>query len=402
MATSSKMAELATTAAHTVMSEVDTLHGSLLPPPEPALRAEMPRRWFWLPLLIVAGLISVVIFGAGLIKVDYFAVAPGDAQPIAPRIEIKGHETFPAQGQVLFVTVGVPPLTMLGKLMGELQSNVEVVPKRQILGDESESQNRQENLQLMSYSKDFAAFVALRKLGYKVDVTGGGVVVDTTCMQASSDGKTCVQDSPAGAVLKHDDIITAIDDVPVNVVPDLADALAGKKPGDIVQIAIKRGATQTKVPLTLSEGSGGRTIVGIYPNPSPPDTIKFQFPFDVSINSGQVGGPSAGLAFTLALLDALTPGDLTGGVKVAATGEIDPSGDVEAIGGIRQKTVAVMRAGAKVFLVPNAANEAADAADEAKGHDLKVIGVNSVDEALKTLADLGGNALQLGTPGATS
>jgi PDZ domain-containing protein len=100
----------------------------------------------------------------------------------------------------------------------------------------------------------------------------------------------------------------------------------------------------------------------------------------------------------LGLLDALTPGDLTGGVKVAATGTMSPTGDVGEIGGLKQKTIAVMRTGAKVFLVPE--SEKADAEAAAKGSDLKIVGVTTLDDALKELASLGGNALDLGQPGA--
>ena len=137
----------------------------------------------------------------------------------------------------------------------------------------------------------------------------------------------------------------------------------------------------------------GRAIIGFVPNPSPPDTITFKFPFQVDIDSGQIGGPSAGLAFTLALLDRLTPGSLSGGVEVAATGTISPGGSVGPIGGLKQKTIAVLRTGAKVFLVPT--SEVAEAEEAAKGTDLKIVGVATLDEALAQLAALGGNATQL-------
>jgi len=130
--------------------------------------------------------------------------------------------------------------------------------------------------------------------------------------------------------------------------------------------------------------------------------VHFTFPFDVTVDSGQVGGPSAGLAFTLAMLDKLTPGDLANGVPVAATGEMSPGGVVGDIGGLRQKTIAVMRTNAKVFLVPDDQKKEAEDEVAAKHGTLKIVGVNTIDDALKALADLGGNATQLGTPGATS
>ncbi len=122
----------------------------------------------------------------------------------------------------------------------------------------------------------------------------------------------------------------------------------------------------------------------------------FSLPFEVSVDSGQVGGPSAGLAFTLGLLDRLTPGSLTGGKKVAVTGEISPTGQVLDVGGVRQKAVAARRAGAVMMIVPT--GEYKDALS--KAGSMKVVKVNTLQEALQALATLGGNALRLGKPGA--
>jgi PDZ domain-containing protein len=346
--------------------------------------------------MIVAGVVAITIIGASLITVNYFAVAPGDAQPTEPRVQISGPPLYDSHGTVLFVTVGVPRLTALTYVMGRLEDNTEVVPARQILGNETESQNRQENLRLMTYSKDFASYVALSRLGFPVTVKDGGVVVDSLCLAQAQDG-TCTRQSPAASALHKDDIITGVNSTPVNVIPDLSTALNGKKPGDTVTLAVTRAKQTLTENVTLSDSGDGRAIIGFIPDQSPPDTIKFGFPFHVSIDSGSVGGPSAGLSFTLALLDQLTPGDLTGGVKVAATGTMSPSGTVGDIGGLAQKTVAVMRTGAKVFMVP--ADQVAEAQKAARGSSLKVVGVGTLDDALKELASLGGNAQQLGRPG---
>jgi PDZ domain-containing protein len=267
------------------------------------------------------------------------------------------------------------------------------VPEENILGDQTPEQNRETNLQLMSYSKDFATYVALERLGYDVTVSDGGVVVDSLCMRFADNG-SCAQESPAASVLDDHDLITAINDRPINLPDDIGAALTGRKPGEPVTVTIKRdGQTQPlKVQATLTQSEQDqRTILGIIPNPLPPDTIKFQFPVTVNIDSGAVGGPSAGLAFTLALIDQLTPGDLTGGNKVAATGTITPDGTVGEIGGLPQKTVAVEREGAKLFLVPK--SEAPEAEAKAQGTDLKVVGVETLDDALAALAELGGKGL---------
>jgi len=330
--------------------------------------------------------------------VPYVAYAPGDARPTSTRVDIKGVDTYPVDGGVLFVTVGTPRLSALGWLVGSLDSDkVDIYTEKEVFGDQTEQESRQENLQLMTYSKDFASYVALTELGYPVTVTDGGVQVDSLCLAQAQDG-SCTRPSPVSAILEPKDLITAVDSTPINVVPDLPAALSGKQVGDTITLTFKRGDQEMTATTALVASDDGRAIIGFVPNPSPPDTIKFQFPFDVDIDSGQIGGPSAGLAFTLTLLDTLTPGDLTGGVKVAATGTISPGGTVGPIGGLKQKTIAVMRTDAKVFLVP--ASEIADAQAAAAGSNLKIVGVSTLDDALTELASLGGNATQLGTPGA--
>jgi PDZ domain-containing protein len=123
------------------------------------------------------------------------------------------------------------------------------------------------------------------------------------------------------------------------------------------------------------------------------------FPFDVSIDPGQVRGPSAGLAFTLAVLDVLTPGDLTGGHPVAVTGTIDGLGNVGPIGGAEYKAIAAREAGAELFLVP-AGEE--DIAASRVGDGVTIVPVATLDDALEALAEIGGNALDLETPVASA
>jgi len=367
-------------------------------PPAPPGERPIPRRRWWIPLVVVAAVLSIGVIGASYVGVPYVAYAPGDARATSSRVDIKGAQTYPVDGQVLFVTVGTPRLSALGWAVGTLDSDkIDIYTEKEVFGDQTEQQNRQENLQLMTYSKDFASYVALTKLGYPVTVTDGGVVVDSLCLAQAQDG-TCTQQSPVSTILQPKDVITAVDSTPINVVPDLPAALSGKKVGDTINLTFKRGDQVMTQPTQLIASNDGRAIIGFVPNPSPPDTIKFSFPFEVQIDSGQIGGPSAGLAFTLSLLDTLTPGDLSGGVEVAATGTISPGGAVGPIGGLKQKTIAVMRTGAKVFLVPT--SEIAEAQEAAKGSDLKIVGVSTLDEALTALAALGGNATQLGTPGA--
>jgi PDZ domain-containing protein len=129
-----------------------------------------------------------------------------------------------------------------------------------------------------------------------------------------------------------------------------------------------------------------RAVIGIAPEDR---LVGFDYPIDVTIDSGKVGGPSAGLAFTLAVLDVLTPGELTGGHRVAVTGTMRLDGTVGPVGGAAQKAISVRKAGYEVFLVPE--EELAEVRATV-GDDLRVIGVGTLAEALDALDSLGGNA----------
>jgi PDZ domain-containing protein len=108
-----------------------------------------------------------------------------------------------------------------------------------------------------------------------------------------------------------------------------------------------------------------------------------------------VGGPSAGLAMTLGIIDVLTPGSLTGGSRVATTGTIDADGNVGPVGGIRQKTHLVVRQGVPLFLVP-AGDEADEAQRYAEGSGTRVVPVSTLEEALKVIQENGGRTEVVG------
>ena len=142
----------------------------------------------------------------------------------------------------------------------------------------------------------------------------------------------------------------------VATVEDLVAELTGKEPGDVVELAIERpeaGPQTVSVELIASPDDPERTIIGFVPF----DTASIELPFEIDIDTGRIGGPSAGLAFTLTLIDELSEGDLTGGIDVAVTGEIGVDGSVGAIGGLPQKVSAVKQVGVDHFLVPASQGE---------------------------------------------
>ncbi|MGE0309688.1 MAG: PDZ domain-containing protein [Acidimicrobiia bacterium] len=361
-------------------------------PGAPIIVAPKHRKRFWLgwaAFITVIGVPSAVIATTSLQTVPYYVIEPGQATPTEDLISSKDVELYDAKGEVMYTTVRTHRMSRFEKFrydQGWLSDDVEVVSERQLLGDRTPEENRKENLRVMGFSKDTATFVALRKLGYPAQVTGGGVVVTDIA-----------EEVPAARVLQRGDIITALDGEATPIDADLRAIITKHQPGDVLSATItdNDGTNERTVRIELTKRDDGTPIIGI--NTGVPPTLQFKFPVDLEIDSGNVGGPSAGLAFTLGALDVLTPGELTGGKSVAVTGTINFSGDVGNIGGIKQKTVAVQRAGADVFIVP--ADEAADARSAVTNGKLEVVGVETLDDALDELAKLGGNSLALGTPG---
>ena len=184
------------------------------------------------------------------------------------------------------------------------------------------------------------------------------------------------------------------DGKPTPTLPSLIEAVTAKKPGDLVKIEVRRDGSEELTALTIkliaAPDDENRTIVGLMPR----DTRTVKTPFEVGIDTDSIGGPSAGLAFTLALIDELSKGSLTGKVKVAATGTIDGNESVGAVGAIPQKAIAARDSGAKLFLIPAAQNaDDIAAARRIGGSTMRVETVATLQEALDILRGIGGDAL---------
>jgi len=348
-------------------------------PPAPPIRRNL-RRWFAGGLGLIAG-IGVV---AGMaIDVPYVALVPGTARDTEPLLAVSGVDEFPSDGELLFTTVRVRQRPNLWEYLWlGFDDDATVVPEEDILGDRTPEENRQFNLGLMSDSKQVAVAVALAELGYDAIGTDGVVV------------QQLVPDTPAEAVLELGDTIVAIDGESTAATSRLVDILAGRGPGDEIELTVEDFAgnepEQILVALAENPDNPGAGFLGI----QPADRVRYggDLDFTVEIDSGAVGGPSAGLAFTLAVLDQLTEGELTGGAQVAVTGTIGADGSVGPVGGVLQKTAAVRSLGVDAFLVPaGLREEELVAIMERAGDDLQIIPVNTLEEALDALGQLGGD-----------
>lgn len=348
---------------------------------------------------------ALLFLGSSVVLVDRYAEAPGSASAVEDRLAFDAVPRYDAEGEILFVTVAGPHLTGLQAAIGWLDPDVDEFTYEERFGTITPEQDRSINLQAMRDAKDDAPYLALTMLGYPTELIPGAVVVNQVlCLEASEDGRTCATPVPADVFLDAGDQIVSVEGTPIVTREDLTEALADLGPGDVAEFTVRRvgggpgesGPEQTgEVELIANPEDPDRSFIGI----ELADTAQVNLPFDIDIETGSIGGPSAGLAFTLTLLDELTPGELTGGAKVAVTGTIDIRGNVGPIGGIRQKAVAVDQQDAELFIVP-AGQSAEDLAAVRRilGDD-RVAVVATLDEALAALAAIGGNALELGTPG---
>ena len=302
-----------------------------------------------------------------------YLILPDGAKPLADKVKVEGAKPAMEGGGIYFVDVIVRKSSLLEELLSPLRPDgAELVPTEAIVppGTDFEERRRQ-NLRQMDRSQEIAAAVALKELGLDVGSDPAGALVVAVAPDAPADGK-----------LEATEVIVSVDGKPVKTPDDLRRLVADREPGDQVRIGVRAGgAVRTEVLSTIeSPEENGRAIIGIQVEQS----AEIDLPIDVDIDLGGVGGPSAGLAFSLEVLEQLGR-DVDRGYRVAATGEIELDGGVAPIGGIKQKTLGAKEAGIEVFLVP-AGENAKEARRNANG--LRIIAVESFQQALRRLATL--------------
>ena len=308
---------------------------------------------------------------AAVIPVPYVTYAPGLTVDVLAessgqeRIQIDGHRSFhdAEAGELRMTTVSVTPprkrINLFTAMGAWLDGEQSVEPYGAVYDDEEtpEDNDVQSAVSMLS-SQDTAVAAALRELGHELTPT---VEVYSVTSGAPADG-----------VFEVRDRILRIDGEPITEPQQVVDAVTAKEVGESLTFVVVRDGRRIRREVAPADVDG-RKLIGIWPGSG------YLFPFDVTINiNPEIGGPSAGLMFSLAIYDILTPGPLTGGRSVAGTGTIDPDGNVGAIGGIQQKIVGARESGSGLFLVP-AAN-CRDAVGAPHG-DMRVIRVATLGEA---------------------
>jgi Lon-like protease len=265
---------------------------------------------------------------------------------------------------IYMVDIVIRKASLLERLIPGIHDGASLVPAREFNPENLPDRvRRRQSLAQMSASQQTATAVALRELGYRVPAVGVEVIEVEV-------------GAPADGPLEPGDVIVEAEGENVTTPDELREVMEGVTPGDSVRLRIDRNGAERDVTVGTrpSEDDPPRAIMGIIIQQ------KFEFPVDISIDAGDVGGPSAGLAFALDIYDELGE-DIDDGRKVVVTGALDPDGTVQPIGGIEQKTYAVHEADADLFLVPD--RNAADARRYAEGTE--VAAVSTFDEALSIL-----------------
>jgi Lon-like protease len=295
---------------------------------------------------------------------------PDPPRAVDPLVQVPGEKNADEQGGIYMVDIFVRKASLLERIFPRLHDGASLVPANQVnpIGV-SESQRLQQSRNEMSQSQKIAAAVALRYLGYKVKVKTNGVEVTAVYPDAPADGKVEVGD-----------VIVAVGGDPVQTTEDLRKAMSSVKPGQTVTFGVRRSGGVRQIPLrtVATPDEPKRAIVGVQIEQS----ATIDLPLAVKIDAGSIGGPSAGLAFSLDIVDELGK-DVDDDRRIVVTGALDLDGRVEAIGGIKQKTIAARNAHADLFLVPDgnlkAARQYADG--------LRVVAVSSFREALSVLTN---------------
>ena len=321
----------------------------------------------WLPIILLAMLLALALIAAYVPIPIFWRQVPGVVQDVEELVEIEGANDYTSEGALYLTTVSFDDsVTLLDWVLAGFDDESVVVLKDDITGGGTEEDLLEAARLQMQQSKADARNVALGELGL---------------LRPAASVKSTVPDSPADGKLEVGDVVLTVDGQPTFTACDVRSQITQHEVGDELTLTVRRDGKELQVELVtdaLDANQPDLPMIGINMdegNPVAADAPK------VSIDSGQIGGPSAGLIFSLAIFDRLTPDDMTQGREIAGTGGIACDGSVEAIGGIEQKVAAAERQGAEIFLAP------AENYDDARAvaEDIEVVSVANFDEAVEYL-----------------
>jgi len=321
-------------------------------------------------VIATVGVLALIglVFALNFYRLPVVALSPGPMEDVLARLKVEGSRVYDSEGKLYLTSVGIDDnVRFYEALLDMANRDVQLVPRAELYpGEQDSAEIDKENVALMDRSKETATVVALRQVGYKIEPSG--VEVTEVVAGAPADGK-----------LRAGDEIVAADGHRVDSTDQVRKAITGHKPGERVDFRVERDKGEKNVSVEVKEVED-QPRVGILLRDLFPD-----LPVKVTIETqNNIGGPSAGLMFTLSIIDKLTRDDLTGGRRIAGTGEIALDGSVLPVGGVGEKLIAVHRLGVTTFLIPaeNCAGVRGQVPD-----GLRLVKVSKVTDALRFLRD---------------
>jgi PDZ domain-containing protein len=309
---------------------------------------------------------AVLVLCLYLVELPLWVESPGGARSVLPLIAIDGAPTYDSEGRLLLTTVNVGRVNSFYALRAWLDPAANLLSERDVIPPgQTDREYEQVSLSQMDQSKIAAVAAALERFTDYPEEHGQGAIVQDT-----------VSGAPAHGRLFPGDLITEVNGEPLDDLAEL-DALIDQAGArgllELVVRPLEGGPSRAVSLLPVRDVETGDPIIGIF-------TVA-HFPFDVRIESGSIGGPSAGLMWALGVADLLTAEDLTGDRAIAGTGTVDLFGDVGPIGGITLKLQAAEKAEAEVFLLPQENLAEARTADA----DIQLVPVSTVEQAVSFL-----------------
>ncbi|HEX7056922.1 MAG TPA: SepM family pheromone-processing serine protease [Bacilli bacterium] len=358
----------------------------------PRARSEYTR---WLIFFAIAAILGsyVLVF----MPTQYVIFSPGTAEEVKPMIHVQDGDPS-EQGTFMLTTVRMTYANLFSYLYASVTPHTEILQKKNVFSEgENESEYSKRQQMIMIDSQTNAMQAAYKRAGVPYHVVTQGTVVLRT-----------IHDLPVAKVLKSGDKLIKLDRTAIKSSADVYAFMEKKQVGDTVTVTFERnGKVKTAAIVLVDLSKQDPQAKPGLPRPGlglvPADLMRVQADDpakQVSIQVDDIGGPSAGLMFSLEIFNQLTPGDLTKGYRIAGTGEIDPQGNVGVIGGIRHKVVAADREKADIFFAPEDLKfqdpkyppilNYSEAVAEAKaiGTKMKVVPVKTMDDALAYLKKL--------------
>lgn len=329
--------------------------------------------------IIYLAIVVILAYFLSVYKLPYYIYKPGGADALSPIVEVE--DGYKSEGDMHLVTVSGLQATPIQFVWAKILDYHEILPIKDVFPEGiSQKDYMHAQLQVMESSQEAATVVAYEAADKDITIDYQGVYVVSVVEGMAADGK-----------LEAGDRITGIDGSEIKEADDLIDFIEKKQANDKVKVDVVRDEEKRTEEITLEPFNDDTDKVGIGIRLVTDRSVSVDP--EVHFSSGNIGGPSAGLMFSLEIYDQLTEKDLTGGHQIAGTGEVDYNGNVLRIGGIDKKIIAADKAGSDIFFAPNEKGaedsnyQVAKATAEEIGTDMKVIPVDTFQDALDYLLE---------------